>query len=1352
LPLYLFGFCLDGSGKGRPAILLFLIESINKVPFIWEEKGIQLRQEEKMSVMPGQYVLPSLIPDDEEDDFDAGKMLAQVRKRSSSTSQVSERNTALANAMRNKSFNVVPSMRVSSRSSRSGSYSSRPPSSFRAFKADSETTSNSSHPSQSSPSIRKRTSSLTLEAKTRANANSHYLHQQKALPSTPISATPSLTHSHSRTTSRSDEASSSSISRYSPEYRRHAIYDYTNGLDVLDDYEEYYEVGNRFESLPKSKSAPVAFHDDDSFITRSDNTQEEVSKAVKKKQVAFQTKNQRIPPPDKVSQLYGEGYSTRAAVTGQLNSQSTISLISESKANLKSLFSSITRAKGAKREDVDAVVDSRDGSWDTKKAQQETSATDYSSGRPRTSRKQNAKTKNKAFSNQGVVVDKGKGRETMSNELERPQIQQNVFYVQPEISSQTPGQKNSNIVEGRNRNDSDAEDRNKIQRSNEEENVYVPWSRPMKKSQSIDALYAMLQPCLLEQQERERKELEQHKRDERTKEQERRDLNESAPSPIIEWPSMRSEEPMTLAEIRQRTEDLAKRIEERAAAIERQAQIEQRPAPMVLKTSAAEKQPTPVTISAPLQHTNINADLLPPLTSYLDQCLALDCKEMMHIWQSERGTTRPLTASTPTSAIPKSWSGYIQAYAKGDFDLSNPPLPRYSNKKTPFSSPMASRGGLSPATPSMPGSNWSTSPTRNNMASKESLNDFYDLPSSYSSNNLLPLTPPAQQQSIRDRLPSPRFAAIRKDRSREQSQENKRLPHEDEDDKSMPIEELAALGIAGGMKGPRPVWEAERSASAKAYLHSHNHQANRQLQTIIERLRKQLKVSFASVQIVVEDESIVLASSGRKDTLQEDPDNAKILQRDETMDAHAILQRDGEPMVIADVTKDWRFENRRSIHLPFYAGASLFASDTGLPIGTLSVMHYRSKVLNDEERELLIETAREVERELRQMQRSALEEKLQNLDRNILDWIADIQTKPIQIKGASQPSSEAVLSGRLRSALQTILGDLQVEHAYIARVGSDPLQCVIQVQQVKGIEQMGKVQLDAALHLCALAAHKHGLNFDNDEMQVRKLIGEGEAIGMPFTSARVVACGLKEGGKAHRGTEGWVLGVASRSHGRLDAASGVYMMKFATLLAPMLLLGPDPRNPEWQQRRQDIPATSTSPLQTYVSAQSSPVNERISVGPRQSRRRRKIPLASPPPGTPLPLPPVMAASTALRQSTRKTIIRSSSRGNIKQGLEIPDSENMPVPIFKPSISTGSWEIAKSDDNNTHTSVPEIFSTVPADFSRGYQIRLEDLDISDDLVHTKHSSMASRNLLSDDALLINRPRRPRMMGGLRLDMT
>jgi GAF domain-containing protein len=1236
--------------------------------------------------MAGQYVLPSLIPD--EDDMDASMMLAQLSKRSSSTSQEQQTYTPaiLASPLRSN-FSVVPSMRVSSRSSRSGSYSSRPPSSFRAFKTDSDTTSNSSH-ALPSPSIRKRTSSLTLDARVRAN-------HQKALPSTPISATPSLTFSHSRTESRSD-ASTSSPLRYSPEYHRHSILDYSRSFDALDQLEEQWaqlQDGASFASEPPVK-------DEYSFLpTAHDGIVSDVlSNPSRKKTVAFKSRSQRNP--DKVAQMLGEDYKegNRRAVQGQLGSQSTVSLISPSKASFKALFSSV---KGRMRKEDSDPLESRESMWERERRLEEKRekqemrrlenqarvlemVSEFSTVRPHHSRKEHVREKGKSK----PFPDKGKDKaRDVSSETTSPGEQQSVFHIR-KADPLRISERNTPPRQQRQRKTSSASIADgsflRLQEgaSSDSEGSDGHGERtkpkPVKKSQSIDALYAMLQPCVQQQQELSQ-----------------RSLSASTTSALIQWPKARKVDRVSLAEIRRKLQNQANITEEKAAT-----------------------DPAPLNESASVQK---GEDLLPPLTSHLAQCLALNRKELAHPWKSEK--TKLLTASSPREAVPKSWSGYIRAYARGDFDLNNPPAPRSAplvNRAVPRASPLPDCS--SPTMPGMLGSSWSPYGSRARMASKESLqslNMFYDLPAANSSKSLSPLTPPPtiSQSSLRDRLPSPRFV-LRKSQSGEQVNENMRLPRDDEDEVRVQAEELAAVGGMGDIKGPRPTWEAERSASARNYLHEHYHQTSPRLQTIVERLSRRLNASYASVQILVADESIVLASSGLDEEIratfttspqmdciaQGGSDDIKIMLRDDSLDAHTILQRDGAPFVVVDLSKDWRFEKRGAV-LPFYAGASLFASDTGLPIGTVSVMHHRAKDLTREERDVLVQTAREMERELQQMQSRAVEKELQQLDDGILGWISLVQTnaaqkttkasKKLSVDFAfidasldlsvdpslaysfSAPSSEEMLSSRLSSALQTILSALQVEYAYIARVGSDPLQCQMQSKQELGVYRAGEMKLDAALHLCALAAHKSGLHFDNDEENVRILMGEvvakeDEAAGIPhFTSARVVACGLKEGGKAHRGTEGWVLGVASRSNGRLDAASGVYLIKFATLIAPLLLQGP--RSPQWQRKRLE-----TSPERQqfasgfkerspgtpfYVSAQSSPlpyVNRTLPSVPQPPLRsgRKRLPLVSPPPGAPLPLPPVpvLAASAALRQSTRTASNERScenyNRSKMANGLQL----------------------------------------------------------------------------------------------------
>lgn len=587
----------------------------------------------------------------------------------------------------------------------------------------------------------------------------------------------------------------------------------------------------------------------------------------------------------------------------------------------------------------------------------------------------------------------------------------------------------------------------------------------------------------------------------------------------------------------------------------------------------------------------------------------------------------------------------------------------------------------------------STCGSRSRLESKDSLlslNSFYEAPTVFSnSNKLQPSTPPPHP-TFRDRLPSPRFA-IRKSKSRDVViNENMRLPRDDDDEIGLQAEELVAVGGMGDFRGPRPLWEAERNASARLYLDGEQ-SSNLQLEILVERLFTEVGFAYVSIQLLVGEDSIILASIGTdkdahtiEDLLSRTRSEDKIRIRDQSLYAHTILQRDGAPLVIHDLTQDWRFDQREGSTVQSYAGASIFSTDSAVPIGTVSMLNHRAKDLSRGDKEVLIDTARQIEKELDKIRRRILEKKLQRMDDSIFAWIASTQadsTRSIEMndppvplafspsidsglakrRGARMPppiqtlprmseiESDSTLSSRLSSALETIISILKVEVAYIARVGSDPLQCNLEIQQGSPDQcKIEKLDLDAATHLCALATLKHGLQFHNDTLRVQKLLGEGTTTaesGMTtsFESAIVVGCELK-GGKAHRGTEGWVLGVASRNHEHLQGAeSGIYLMKFATLLAPLLLRGP--RSPLLLSTKPISPirkpmvslvSRSKSPPVTpnFESARSSPVpysNISPMVVPRSIRKR--LPLASPPPTIALPLPPLSSIrSTRLRNS------------------------------------------------------------------------------------------------------------------------
>ena len=190
--------------------------------------------------------------------------------------------------------------------------------------------------------------------------------------------------------------------------------------------------------------------------------------------------------------------------------------------------------------------------------------------------------------------------------------------------------------------------------------------------------------------------------------------------------------------------------------------------------------------------------------------------------------------------------------------------------------------------------------------------------------------------------------------------------------------------------------------------------------------------------------------------------------------------------------------------------------------------------------------------------------------------------------------SQAILQRAVDVIAQTVCG-----LAYIARVSSDPLVCDVVVRSVEK-EDLGQdreaikseaawrkgsqpktLNPDAAVHLCALAATKRGLAINRDPLRVGELLGQfseeetsvspskllstpalgGGSPSTSFESAIIVPCGLKEGGRLWRGTEGWVLAVASSESARLGPELSIYLLRFASLLAPLLLEGPRSPSP-----------------------------------------------------------------------------------------------------------------------------------------------------------------------------------------------
>lgn len=675
---------------------------------------------------------------------------------------------------------------------------------------------------------------------------------------------------------------------------------------------------------------------------------------------------------------------------------------------------------------------------------------------------------------------------------------------------------------------------------------------------------------------------------------------------------------------------------------------------------------------------------------------------------------------------------------------------------------------------------------------------------------------------------SPRFATaspkspkfnLRKTKSREML----RMPEEDVEEIRTQAEEISAVGGMGDIRAPRPAWEAKRNHAAKELLDAYrreSHQGgghnasftsrrpNARLEAIVERLAVSMGCSYAGVQLLLSDEAIVLASSGldegaraslevfstpRIDSFGEAdqafrPTDSLLkgqkLWRDRTLDAHTILCRNATPLVIEDLSQDWRFDAREAADIRFYAGVSVLSSN-GLPVGTVSVTDARSKKdsFSKDARDKLAEAAREVAKELQRLQRQAMVATLAHLDESLARWTGlpngmNVQASPsdtaargieavleksngsnnhllavsslAQRRGARvpttlnvpaspavdfgfdrddnlTPTSQSALEARLSSALTTIVRSVpNIDLAYVARVCSHPLDCHVITSRQSGMFGTGcdnELELDAEMHLCALAASKVGLRFDREADKVARLLGldlakqqelptkaehtkgilvdsasattsedeehhhqhvlgpaaaQDTALVRPLQSAVVVGCGLKEGGRAHRGTEGWVLSVASRSSDPLGPEVNLYLLRFATLLASLLLESPQsPATPKRSltpiNTRPSFPPRSTSPI-----VRSSRNGKYIHGGPASPPPNAPLPLLPVSPSkmnAPLPSPPLTAALPAtsdgasasskqpspLRQRSSTNVSNaSSSRGSsasTNDDLEIIESED-----------------------------------------------------------------------------------------------
>lgn len=629
------------------------------------------------------------------------------------------------------------------------------------------------------------------------------------------------------------------------------------------------------------------------------------------------------------------------------------------------------------------------------------------------------------------------------------------------------------------------------------------------------------------------------------------------------------------------------------------------------------------TVLSPRERAAKALSVLPPLSSLLEACIIASQKAKRDPWQGL--SHRPMGLLSSAEQVPTQWSDYVQAYARGEIDISCPPRPL----------------GVADA------------PRLDTSVSSEAVGiglDFaFPMPPTRSDDSQSPAASPVTM--IRDLEVAPPPSHSRSS-------------------------EMSDHPTYGDMKAPQCLFESERHQAAEQTLSSLGvdlrrfmlTQQYRSLRAIVQRLAFSFAVHAGSIQLLTSDEVVVLASCGAMDSeedvlrtpradsghcdessalgvslfAQEPCREAKASRTDGSLDAHAILSRHGAPVVFSDLQQDWRFFARTS-EPRFYAASTIFSPD-GLPIGTVSLSDPapRTGGLNREEKFRLADASREIAAEFDAIRRGALSDRLTLLDESIRSWCKDdaaptetqvlispqsrqansqsiesaLLSTPLttglgappspnsiaQRRGAKQPKSLAVLSssgtakagysvskaahGTMQDALRTIASALQVDLAYIAHVSSganvgqgESIKCAV-VKRHDEIRATAQISPDATLHMCALAAAKRGLHFHHDPIRVAQLLGTNlkSATEAPFQTAAVVGCGIVEGGKEWRGTEGWALCVASKSKAlRFAPESTVYLLRFASLLAPLMLEhGPKSPSPDSATRRQGVGATGPS--------------------------------------------------------------------------------------------------------------------------------------------------------------------------------
>lgn len=444
---------------------------------------------------------------------------------------------------------------------------------------------------------------------------------------------------------------------------------------------------------------------------------------------------------------------------------------------------------------------------------------------------------------------------------------------------------------------------------------------------------------------------------------------------------------------------------------------------------------------APTRAARMLSDL-PALSTLLHSCLLASKCTPQSPWHGL--THRTLCASSPKELIPRSWAGFIKAYALGDFDLSEPPRPRSAplvQHAVPRSSP----------NPAMERRVRQTSLESGPLDSFPSANgigiDFaFPMPPSRADGQEKSLDSPGQRLEFLQVLHNPRRgseATVSTVAAKSPLLDG--AADDPEDALLMEAEEVLAVGGMGDLKAPRPPFEAERQQSTMQYLSAIGvdgqsvptaYQSSR-LVAIVDRLATMLSCGQAKIQLISDDEVILLAKAGQTVRTSEDeggrtpraedvssergmlgldlfgqaPAPAAPL-RDASLDAHALLSRHGAPVVFSDVSNDWRFSARASSDgAGFFVAASIM-SDDGLPIGTVSVSDAfaRPAGLSREERHWLAEASREVSAELEQLRRMALGNKLARLDESLTSWSFQSEevveeTQPVSWSPQAQPMS-----------------------------------------------------------------------------------------------------------------------------------------------------------------------------------------------------------------------------------------------------------------------------------------------------------------------------------------------------------